>query len=258
MNVITITSSSRPDYFRETLESWSEVAGIENCVIIANCERGALKWDTPSGPFAECIALAEGIDFCEREVWVNTGWYGGPTNQWMAMRRASQKGVPWWIIAEEDVIVAPDILDMYLYMQDRYAHEQDVAWMCATAHRFANGPQPPDPKGLYHGVVTTQCWGTWADRWPLLDRHWDFDYRLPEHMEGGGWDWNFYGHVMPVHGVHAIKPSYSRTKHIGVSGNHSTPDIYPRTLTDCFVGDFDVDLSEGWHEMDTDFREQWD
>lgn len=260
--VITFTTSDRPQYLREMLESWSKVEGVGRYRMIANCEPGYRRNDSEyhlgTSAFDECIQMCQEIDFAEVDVRVNTGHYGGPTNQWMAHRRASETDAEWWVIAEEDVIVAPDILDMFETMARRYRGRKDIAWMCATTHRFENGPQPPSPKGLFHGVVTTLVWAIWRDRWPLLDEHWDFEYRLPEHVDGGGWDWNFYGHVMPVHNVHAIKPSYSRTKHIGVTGNHSTEEIYPQTLTDCFIGDFpEADLSRPWR-ADREFREQWD
>jgi len=92
--VLTFTTSNRPHYLREMLASWSKVDGIEDCRLIANCEPSYIRKDEKYEPGREsqdeCIALCESIDFAEVDVRVNTGLYGGPTNQWMAHRRASE------------------------------------------------------------------------------------------------------------------------------------------------------------------------
>ena len=232
--IVTFTVNNRPEYLRETLESWSRVRGAEDAAFYFRCEPGC----------PEARAICE--DFTGRFggiVTENPRRYGVLGNPWAALEMAfavCEDPRDFAILAEEDLIVSPDVLEYFGWCQ-RYADDPDVLGVTTYQHDeqpgglSGVGPADWSRDDRWHFWV---C-GTWRDRWQNLIRDdWDFTYR----ENGGGpgqmgWDWRIRNLLVIGKGMKMIAPSLCRSQHIGRHGGaHCQPQDFERLLSPSFAG----------------------
>jgi hypothetical protein len=230
--IVAFTVNNRPAYLRETLDSWSRVRGIGDAYLLFQCEPGC--------PEAEDECCAAG--FASRAVRVNRQRRGVLANPWQALESAFALpvGSDFVILAEEDLVVSPDVLEYFTWAQ-RYRDDPSVLGVTTHQHEERPGGLPgaapadwSDP-GRWHFWV----WGTWRDRWErLLRDSWDTTY---EENGGGpsqrGWDWKFRNLLVTGKGMRMIAPSLSRSQHIGRhGGSHCSPADFDVVASRCFAG----------------------
>lgn len=227
--IIAFTINNRPQYLKETLESWSRVRGIGDAELLFRCEPGC----------AEAVAVCRSADFAPAHYRVNEERAGVLANPWLAL----DKGFDWddfVILAEEDLIVSPDTLEYFTWAQ-RYRDDPSVLGVTTHQHHerpgglAGAGPADWSADGGWHFWV----WGTWKDRWDrLLRDDWDFTYR----ENGGGpsqrgWDWRIRNKLVIGQGMTMIAPSLSRSQHIGrYGGSHCSPADFDVVASRCFAG----------------------
>lgn len=233
MNIaVCLTVNNRPQYLRETLESWSRVRGIENAHLIFACEPGC----------PEAVAICKSADFARlATVNVHNFRAGVLANPYLALSTAFGVGYDAAILAEEDLIVSPDVLEYFAWCQ-RYASDPSVLGVTTYQHdEQPGGLSGVGPAGWsrddqWHFWV----WGTWRDRWErLLRDNWDTTYSgecgCPPNMRG--WDWAFRNHLIRDKGMKMIAPSLCRSQHIGrFGGAHCQPQDFERLLSPSFAG----------------------
>ena len=56
--IICFTVNNRPEYLRQTLESWSKVRGIGECLLLFRCEPGCDEAVQIPGAFKAPIAVS--------------------------------------------------------------------------------------------------------------------------------------------------------------------------------------------------------
>lgn len=222
--VIAFTATNRPDYLRQTLDSWRRVRGIDQAYLTFKCEPGC--------PEVEEICRA--VDFGGAlTVEVNPEAYGPLTNPWHAMEAGWNRarlygGLDFVIIAEDDTIVSSDVLEFFDWAADKYKHDSGVITVGAHQH---------DALGDFYDVVRMRkfhswIWGTWLDRWCVLRDDWDHDYR---HR---GWDHRITDYWLNERGFVNIGPAMSRSQDIGMHGGvHSLPSDFPNAVSSCFTLD---------------------
>ena len=221
---IVFTVCNRPDYLRETLESWSRVRGIGGHHLTFFCE--------PVGD--ESVAACREVDFASSSVLVNSVRLGVASNPWNALESSFRAhGSPFTVIAEEDTPVADDVLEYFTWARDRFA-ARNVMTVCA--HQLGHVPPPSGTAADVFLIdwFSPVVWGTWKDRWDThLRGSWDFDY---SHQ---GWD-NQVNMVTKAAGYVTAFPSRSRSQHIGErSGAHCSPGFFPNTVSQSFAPHYD-------------------
>ena len=231
--IIAFTVNDRPEYLRQTLESWSKVRGIENAYLVYQHEPDcpeALRVTDSAIP----LALSHRL--------VNKKLAGVLRNPWLALKTAFEfHDADFAILAEEDLVVSPDVLEYFTWCQ-RYRDDPNVLGVTTYQHH----EQPGGLSGVREADWSRDdqwhfwVWGTWRDRWQNLIRDdWDFTYRSdcgcpPDRR---GWDWWIRNHLIRDAGMKMIAPSMCRSQHIGkFGGAHCTPDQFDALLSSCYAG----------------------
>lgn len=145
------------------------------------------------------------------------------------------------LLLEEDFVVSPDALDLTVWMRERYrASKEIIATGLFNRGTYFKGIEKQVARD---GNFVGQGWGTWRDRWDYIRPQWHdrkFEDRGPTPTPGMGyylgWDVNFDQNIMQ--GRLQVRPLLSRVLHIGEEdGQHTTPNLYPKTLPLAFSGD---------------------
>lgn len=235
--LIAFTVHDRPRYLAETLESWSQVRGISKAMLVFRCEPGC----------DEAVAMCKSVEFAPRMVIRNESRLGVLANPAAAFedafdlgQRLSSPAARFAILAEEDMVVSPDVLEYFTWAQ-RYSGDPSVLGVTTYQHDeqpgglSGAGPADWTDDGQWHFWV----WGTWRDRWQnLLRDSWDTTYA----ENGGGplqrgWDWGIRNRLVIGKGMKMIAPSLCRSQHTGrYGGAHCTPDQFDGLLSACFAG----------------------
>ena len=224
-------SGQREEYLQKSLESWLRVRGVQDAYMLFCVEPWARF---PILDFRDWAAK----HFTYSEVLQNGETYGCLKNTREAFGRSFERGASFAIVAEEDIEVAPDILEYFRWAQKEYQDEQDVTMVCAHAK---------DALDVTRAAVVRMPWfnplvsGTWRDRWDLFVRpqwkgfsagEWDRDNQA--------WDTNLR-ELIRTSGRSSIFPARSRSMHIGELSTWMPPmlaaHIYDSSRSDCFVGD---------------------
>lgn len=222
---LALMAYNRPAYFAPVLRAWAGVRGLERWNPVVYVE--------PSREQAEVFAIAAAHEIGAS---LNPVRYGVLEHPWRILEHLlGHEESDFVIIAEDDVLVADDILDYFGWAAERFAGERVLA-VCASS--FA-GACPP---GQEHRVVlgdrfTPMVWGTWRDRWEqVLRESWDHDYSSgTPGAPQSGWDWNLNLRVIPAGGWLCAQPVSSRTDHIGRTGIHTTAVSFPGSVSATFT-----------------------
>ena len=125
--IIAFTVWNRPDYLRETLASWEKVRGIGYARLLFCCEPGC----------PESVQVCEEVAFAPRAVIVNPQRYGVLGNPWNALDTGFRED-EIVILAEEDMIVSPDVLEYFTWAQ-RYRYDPKVLGVTTYQHHERSG-----------------------------------------------------------------------------------------------------------------------
>ena len=226
MFTIVFTINKRVECLKATLESWSNVVGIEQCKLRFFIE--------PTNVWGRQTETITAMGHPDAKWIVNERILGVLENPYRALATAFDGGAEVVLLAEEDVLVSRDVLT-YFHAAFKYADEDTLA-VCASTR----GAQP-DPEREYEIGWDTAfdplVWGLRAQQWPLVRDTWDHDYSSGENGSGAGWDWNLNLRVIPQNDKKIILPAQSRSSHIGVAGAHCTPRDFPATQAPSFALD---------------------
>jgi hypothetical protein len=226
--VVAATANNRPEYLERVLTSWEGVRQVDKVGFVWRLEPG--DHDT------ECqkiILSHHKLNLLD--VRINERKLGVLSNPHRALEDAFNIYAPPFVnAAEDDALVAPDILEYFLWASaQRLGHVQ--LWTVCTYN-----PRQEHPYEDYRTSDLTQkfsalCWGVWQDNWRLMSETWDHNYTTGS-GQNAGWDWNFR-RVMKQHGMFCLRCRWSRSQHIGeYGGTHVTPAMFPSTQAPTFAG----------------------
>jgi hypothetical protein len=193
---------NRPHYLARVLESWRAVRGIRNARMIYRCEPGHpevfdLVWRGWAGA---------------AEVTINDRQLGNDANMLAAVTDGFATGARFVIAAEDDVLVARDILEYMAAMAARY--EDDKSVLAVTAWQ-AGPPGSLDEVRRQEWFFGGACWGMWRDRWDEVQGGWP--------PSGTGYD-GYLWRLAQATGRSVIQPMATRCKNIGEYGVNTRGD----------------------------------
>lgn len=219
----TVTGQ-REKYLRQTLDSWVRARGSGDVPVIFCVEPRSPM------PLTDFTAWVQRSFPAGARVIVNDRRLGCQANTRNAFSRAFAAGADYAIMAEEDIEVATDVLELHAWAASEYLNDSQVTAVCA----HARSSQAADP-----AAVTRACWfnplvcGTWKDRWE--------SYILPGWGGWGGdpeaWDTNLQRRIN-ADGRQVIFPVMSRALHIGqvssIRNYELSEHFYQGSRSDCY------------------------
>jgi hypothetical protein len=224
---VVMTAHRRPYYLRRALDSWAWARGVDDLAVF----RVSLD---ASDKAAEMTQVVGDVPF-RADMVLNDPPYGVSVNP-VEAGSAVLRDFPdadFLVVAEEDLIVADDVLEYMAWARREFRDAKQVLLACAhpgtegwdvSACRLSAGFNP-------------WVWGTWRDRWDaVLVPTWDRDYSTGDaECPYSGFDWNINRRVMPRRGLQSVVPEVSRSQNIGEhEGTHAVPAQFPGTVLKSF------------------------
>lgn len=223
---VVFTAYNRTDYLEQTLQAWSKVNNIDKFDIYFSVE--------PSDKVEDIKKMLK--DFGDKvysnvHVKYNKELMGCAKNTWSSLDYLFSK-YNFVILAEDDILPSKDIVDYFIYLENKYRDVSDVAVISASNRAGESDPTFVAKTPGFPGLI----WGTWAKYWNKYFKDtWDFDYSTgTEENPQSGWDWNLTLRVMPQNNLWSIYPVASRSQHIGVNGIHCDENIFEETTSISF------------------------
>lgn len=236
---IMMTAWKRQQYFRKTLQSWSEVRGIGDVPITVFLEPSDRREQ-----MLELIRDEQVMGLLSIDVFENPEQLGVLVNPVESAGRMFREnpGLRYLIFAEDDLVVSDDVLDYFLWVDRNFRADPETLLVCAHS---AEGSTPQsDPSAVTVGTrFRCWVWATWRDRWEdVIEPTWDRAYSTGEHEgDGAGWDYNLDSRIIPRGGYRTVLPACSRSQNIGkFEGAHASPASFASTLNSSFRSVFGV------------------
>lgn len=195
--VVVVPVCDRVRYVSQTLESWRAVRGITDAIVIHRLE--------PGFPDMEDLVRRE-RPWADGGFFLNQARLGNDQNMKAAVETGFATGADFVIAAEDDVLVAADLLEYMLWAAGHYA--DDKAILAITAFQ-GDGRGPLDQVQRTVWFYGGACWGMWRDRWDEVKDAWP--------PSGTGYD-GYLWKLAQSTGRHCIQPSATRCKNIGEYG----------------------------------------
>lgn len=219
MRTITVPVCSRPFLFGKMLESLKK-----------NCVQGFVLYVgiEPTPQTDEMVAIAEAIDWMETRIHVNSKKMGVDWNNYALLERVFSEGSQFNVHLEEDIIVAPDALDLARWYEQRAGREGDL-FLGFMGHNYRSDQNRP-LEVARTWYFTPIGWCCSVDSWnSFLKPNWMSDSR--------GWDWSIASAMERI-GGRSLHPLLSRSTHTGREGGvHCSPEHHDRVFGNLTIGD---------------------
>ena len=230
---VMVTAWRRPDYLRQTLESWSRVRGISEVRRFTI----ALGWSDK----ATLEKQTEVIDAAKRppdplpmlRVKPDSSAARAARGMGRAIGEAvsaafADPGCQFVICGEEDIVVSDDVLEYMSWAAAEFKGDSRVLAVCAHTPAGQGWDEPgagprEDPDADPGAVRLIQgfspwVWGAWRDRWErVLKPGWDWDCNMGDAMTSG-YDWTIALRTIGLTGRVCAMPFASRSQNIGRDG----------------------------------------
>lgn len=220
---IVSTAFNRPEYLKESLESWEEVRGLEDVEFHIFID--------PSNRLDEVQAVCSESPI-GLTVHVNPSGYGVLHNPWVAFEHAFNAGADFVIQTEDDDLVSTDVLEYFNWTSKVVQRDSSLLGVCAFTM------EDGDPYGVKAGEgFGPWVWGIWKSAWEEDIRDtWDHDYSTgtPSGFQAG-WDHNINLRVKGDRKF--LYPASSRVYNVGRYGVHSTEQSFSVSRTPSYLHD---------------------
>lgn len=233
---VMVTAWRRPDYLRQTLESWSRVRGI------SEVRRFTIALGWSERPVFD--QQAEVIDAAKRppdplpmlRVKLDSSAARAARGMGRAIGEAvsaafADPGCEFAVCGEEDVIVSSDVLEYMSWAASEFRDDPRVLTVCAHTPSGQGWDIPgaglrEDPDADPEAVqlipyFNPWVWGVWRDRWERVIRpRWDWQCDTATRPDGtdAGYDWHLATRIIPQGGYVCAVPVASRSQNIGRDG----------------------------------------
>ncbi len=224
-HVVVFTAHRRPEYMKQSLDSWRNVRGVDQAHMHFQCDADA---------HSEVVEMCQDVDFAGAvTVEVSSVRYGVQSAPWHALETGWQYadlyGIDFVMLSEEDICVSSDTLEYYSWCRDQYRDDAEILTVCSFTEQAVGGYAEVFRSSHFRSWV----WGTWKDRWTALLRDsWDHNYQFK------GFDWHISEYCMEELGHRAIIPARSRSQNIGQYGGvHTVAEDFVNCLSRCYSPD---------------------
>jgi len=216
---IAFTVYDREDYFKQVLESWSEVRNIENYNFVFKIEISEKL-----NKILDIIESFKNKTSSLIGIIVNDPKSGVGVNHYEALYLCFEElNSDLVIMAEDDVIVSEDILEYFDYVFKKYKNDEEILTVCSHRYVETNSQELLIKEQSFDPWI----WGTWKTKWKkYLKNDWDLEKFSLEGRLVGGFDYHIVYKILPKYNLKSIFPSTTRSKHIGVEGTYATADYY--------------------------------
>ena len=210
--MIVMPVFNRPDYLTRALDSWCLVEGVTEHPFLIRCEPGS----------PEVLEVLRAFDSrLDLRVKVNREVLGVTANPFQSLCDGFEQA-EFVVYSEDDVEIADDTLQLADFCRQRFT---DVDAVLFTQRWWTPVTGEDEHTVLVKPVFAATGWGTWADRW---DRIRDVWFENPK-----GWDWSVNDLILAGRWKAAV-PSYARSQHYGLRGEHMTADLFASHLCPTF------------------------
>lgn len=241
---VVFTAFHRVNYLREAVSSWNQAANILDWPMSYLLE--------PTSVAIEQAMLKEfsRLECAELNGVINDHRMGVLRNPHAAMISGFAAGNDFVILAEDDIIVADDVLEYFDWAMNEYKEDKSVLGILAFSRVTLDSSKKDASLVSRTKVFCPLVWGTWRDRWEsLVEPNWDLDYSSG--LSDGscaGWDWNMM-RVAVNEDKDFIYPQLSRSDHIGkFGGTHTLEAAFPDTQAPTF---------KSTHDRKSEFKEEF-
>jgi hypothetical protein len=237
--IVSLTAYDRPEYLRETMAHLAVAASVltEPTVVLAHIE--------PSDKLDEVLSCLKPYPYVYCRV--NQERLGLQANTlaaltWAWSVAAVADGIEDFVLhLEDDLLISRDGLRLVAWMRDTYRDDPGVMSACLTNTGKAEDIGP-EFWPLVHETSHFEChtWGTWRPDWEKMLAIWPHEWH--DHWaarityEGG------------MSGRHQMIPVLSRSRSIGIRGQHCRPENHvihnPRVWAEEYEVPLDLDYAE--------------
>ncbi len=236
LTIAFTVSCLREKYLRQALDSWTKVRGIQDAHLLFCLEplsryRRREPGHPPEQVGGTAFPVAEFKEFLRRcfrstQVVVNERRLGCFRNTQVTLDRAFAAGAEFAVLAEEDLVVATDVLEYFAWAQ-RYRDDKQVV----CAHTFVSSARPE--QAVRTSWFSPLVWGTWPDRWQDFIRPgWGGVPANPD-----AWDACLRSRIIEDRKA-CIFPALSRSQHIGkvstLTPGALAEHFYKASISQCF------------------------
>ena len=225
---IAMPTYNRPHYLRQTLGALRGCASLDRFRIITSEE----EHDATRALWGE--VAAEGWIDVERHT--HPGVWGCARNVVAASDYGAAAG-PWFLLLEDDMLLADDALDMAIWCAGILTDHPDVHSFNLYSQDLKALPGADyDPNVLrFNDWFTCRVWGAASDMWRRVRA--DYDPCRERCFERTSWAW-------PVnvwrnhHKLWSINPALSRVQYIGEHGTFGDSNNFQDKVVKAWVGDW--------------------
>lgn len=203
---IACTAFRRPDYLKETLNSLSKNANLENYTLFVACEPG----------YPDVVKVAQSVDFMKKSVIVNPRVLGVRDNPFMMLKRVFGMGFDACLYWEDDLVASPDMTRLFEW----YLNILNVDnYLCLNPFNPDSDESKPDMVVKKKDTSALGI-GMTANQW----KRW---YEPVWYKDNRGWDWSISMMLKEIGDLFSIQPQLSRSHHIGrFQGVHYRPEMH--------------------------------
>jgi hypothetical protein len=220
-HAIVLTAFDRPDYLRQTLDSWAKVDGLKEWPFIFRLEPS--HWTGNLEMIIRDFIDATGISD-NAEIVVNEFRLGVLHHPWVAMEELFND-FDFVVRAEDDLVVSTDVLRYFEWAAETFRDDRSVA----VVNAFTREPGTDPAATRFGQIFNPWIWGTWRYNWRrTISPTWDHAYTTGTGNDRG-WDANLGLRVLPQNRLETLSPECSRVKNIGVRGVHGTAENLPES-----------------------------
>lgn len=226
--IVSLTAHERPDTLAQVIKSLETARQhlAEPAVLVARVEPSHHR-----GRILNLLNLWGGptlVAANSRRLGLQANTLAVLTDAWAAADTYQEDFV---LHLEDDLLVAPDGLRLAAWMRDQYRDSPTIPYVTLTQVHARPGP------GDYLTVTTSgwfEChvWGTWRSEWATrLLPAWPHEW--PNH-------WAARVNETIMDGRLQAAPVLSRSRSIGVTGQHCTPELHERHNPTVYAADVTV------------------
>jgi hypothetical protein len=230
---IVLTAYDRPRRLHETLQSLSQVRGLDRWDLY-------LSIDPHDDPVVTEAVLEVVDDFRDRHTPDTSRAFGSAVGLLLQERRLGVlrhpkhvfetlfgSGYDYVLRLEDDMLFTEDLLEYHEWASVQFEWD-GIGFVESLSAKGAQNVGGPDEVERTEDFGSPLAIGTWPHVWrEVLAPTWDSDYSTHNGTPGeqAGWDWNLT-RVYPQYGLYGVRPLRDKVFHTGVFGAHSTPEIY--------------------------------